>query len=125
MISKKNYKKYVTERPLQVGDLIGHDGCEPFYVYDGKDFLQIFRDGNNGGKLTVDRNFHNNLDWYEASFYRFSYMGNVKDGVHLRTYKWKNKDGSPFGGDYNKAELKEVKLELIPSTLDEMVRTTA
>ena len=116
MISKANYKKYVTEKPLRKGDLIGHDGCEPFYVYDGRDFLQIYRDGNNGGRLTAKTNYSGNLDWREASFYRFSYMGNVADGVHLRTVGWRGKNGQPFSS-YNDAELVEIKKELIPADL--------
>jgi len=119
MISKANYKMYVTDRPLKKGDLIAHDSCEPYYVFDGKDFLQIWRNGNNGGKLTISDNHSSNLDFPEASFYRFSYMGNIAEGIHIETTEWKSKDGKPWS-NYNDAELKRIQKELIPGTLGEL-----
>jgi hypothetical protein len=88
-IWQKNYLKNVQEVLPIAGDIIAHDGLEPFFVYDGKKtFLKIFRSGTTG-KLKVSLDYHENLqcDFYEPlTFYRFEYIGNLKDGIRLRNW---------------------------------------
>ncbi len=84
MIDRRNYKKYVTTRPLEKGDVVAHDGAESFMVFDGEDFLLVWRDGMNNGRPTARKDFHDNADYQDFSFYRFTYMGNIfRDKVYL------------------------------------------
>lgn len=60
---------------LKKGDIIGHDGVEPWYIFNGSDKLYELINGE-----SISDRHAGNMIREDMSFYRMYHVGNIVDG---------------------------------------------